>query len=232
MNPELDRIKNDVDTIQKAMGLPTSMGRDWVRWMKRDRWFSLWWCLPGFILIASALFPFSHTQKYLGLVTDQWAGILACAALIGVAIGHGRQASGKDGRPESMVREAKRMYGLTGQGLAFGLALTSQLALYFAWGRFYHVAFEPFWSGLFMLMGSTCLVGALVGRAWILLGYAIPFLAYSLCLPLAEGHHKVNGTLFGMMFIAIALSFSLIQVWQIRQIEHFQNDCSHAVGEK
>ena len=220
MNPELNRVKNDVDTIQKALGLSPSMGRDWIQWMKRDRWFSLWWCLPGLILIAAAVVPHDHSQKYLGLVTDQWAGLLVCATLIAVAIGHGRQVSGKDGRPEGLIREAKRTYGMTGQGLVFGLALVLQIVLYFAWGRFYHVAFEPFWTGLFMLMGSTCLVAALVGRVWTLLGYAIPFLAYSLCLPLAEGHHKVNGTLLGLMFIAIALSFSLIQVWQIRKLEN------------
>jgi hypothetical protein len=68
-------------------------------------------------------------------------------------------------------------------------------------------------------LGSTYLVAALTAKAWILLGYAIPFMAYGLCLPLAEGHHKVNGALFGMMFIAVALSFSVIQVWQIRQIQ-------------
>ena len=54
MKQELNRVKNDVETMQKAMGLAPSMGQDWIQWMKRDRWFSLWWCLPGFILIAAA----------------------------------------------------------------------------------------------------------------------------------------------------------------------------------
>jgi len=72
---------------------------------------------------------------------------------------------------------------------------------------------------------TASMAGALAAKAWILLGYAIPFLAYGLCLPLAEGHHKANGVLFGMMFIAVAFSFSIIQVWQIRQIE--RQDESH-----
>jgi len=223
MKQELDRVKNDVETIQKAMGLAPAMGREWIRWMKKDRWFSLWWCLPGFILIAAALLPFDHAKRYLGLVPDQWAGVLVAIALLGVAIGHTRQVTGKDGRPEGMIRDSKRINGISDQGLWFGLALGLQLALYFLWGRHYHIAFEPFWAGLFILMGSTCLVAALAAKAWILLGYAIPFLAYGLGLPLAEGHHKVNGVLFGMMFIAVALSFSTIQVWQIRQIER-QNE--------
>jgi hypothetical protein len=55
MKPELERVKQDVETIQKAMGLTPAMGREWIQWMKRDNWLSLWWCLPGVILIASAL---------------------------------------------------------------------------------------------------------------------------------------------------------------------------------
>ena len=80
MKPELDRVKNDLDTMQKALGLAPSLGRDWIQWMKRDRWFGLWWCLPGIILIAAAVLPFDHAKRYLGLVIDQWAGLLVAAA--------------------------------------------------------------------------------------------------------------------------------------------------------
>lgn len=219
MKQELDRIKGDVETMQRAMGLFPSMAQDWIQWMKRDRWFSLWWCVPGLICIAGALLPFDHAQRYLGLVPDQWVGILVAATLLGIAAGHSRQVTGKDGRPEAMVREARRINGLTVQGAWFGVATLAQLVLYFFWGKHYHIGFEPFWAGLFLLLGSTYLVAAVCARIWILLGWAIPFLAYVLCLPLAEGHHKVNGVLFGMMFIAVAFSFSIIQVLQIRQIE-------------
>jgi hypothetical protein len=118
-----------------------------------------------------------------------------------------------------MIRECKRITGLSREGLWFGFALLAQVALYFLWGKNYHIAFEPFWAGLFIIMGSTCLVASVSTKVWTLLGWAIPFLAYGLCLPLAEHDHKVNGVLFGMMFIAVALSFSFIQVWQIRQME-------------
>ncbi|EEF61770.1 hypothetical protein [Pedosphaera parvula] len=219
MKQELDRIKKDVETIEKAMGLVPSMGREWIQWMKRDRWFNLLWCLPGFILIAATLLPVDHAKRYLGLVSDQWAGVLVVVALIGIASGHTRKVTREDGRPESMIRESKRINGMTAQGLWFGLALVVQVLLFFVWGRSNHIAFGPFWSGLFILMGSTCLVAALVARAWILLGYAIPFLAYGLSLPLTGGNHKVNGVLFGAMFIAVALSFAFIQIWQIRRIE-------------
>lgn len=219
MKQDLDRVKNDVVTIQKAMGLAPAMGREWIQWMKRDRWFSLWWCLPGIILIAAALLPFDHAKKYLGLVSDQWAGLLVAVSLLGLAMVHTRQVTRKDGRPEGVIRESKRVYGFTGQGLWFGLGLAAQTLLYFVWGSRYHIAFEAFWAGLFIFTGCTCLVGALVARAWTLLGYAIPFLAYGLCLPLAEGHPTVKGILFGMMFIAVALSFSFIQACQIRSIE-------------
>ncbi len=223
MKQEFDRVKNDVETIQKAMGLAPSIGLEWIQWMKRDSWFSLWWCVPGLILIATALLSFDHAKRYGGLVADQWAGLLVAGTLLGLAIGHTRQVTGKDGRPEGMVRESKRTHGVTAQGFWFGAALMLQLLLYFVWGRIYHVAFEPFWAGLFILLGSSCLVAALAGKAWILLGYALPFLAYGLCLPLANGNHTAKGVLLGVMFIVVALSFSIIQVWQIRNIER-QNE--------
>jgi hypothetical protein len=165
MKQELDRVKNDVETIQKLLGLAPSMGREWIQWMKRDRWFNLWWCLPGLILISAALLPLDHAKRYLGLVPGQWAGVLVAATLFGVAIGHTRHVTRKDGRPEGMIRESKRVNGMTGQGLWFGLALALQLLLYFVIGRHYHIPFGPFWAGLFLLMGSTFLVAALAAKA-------------------------------------------------------------------
>jgi hypothetical protein len=219
MKYELDRIKKDVETIQNAIGLAPSFQREWLQWMKRDKWFCLWWCLPGVIILASALFPFDRATKYFGLVPDQWGGILVALSLIGIAIGHSRRVAGKDGRPEEMVRESKRLYGLSSQGTWFGLGIAAQILLYFVWGKQHHIAFEPFWTGLFVLFGSTCLVGAFLSRGWVLLGYAIPFISYGLCLPLAGENREVKSVLFGLMFIAIALSFSLIQVLEIRNVE-------------
>lgn len=220
MERELNRVKGDLETIHKAMGLAPSASREWLRWMHRDKWFSLWWVLPGLLILAAALLPLDRGTRYLGLVVDQWAGILVAASMIGIAFSHTRQVSGKDGRPEEMIRESKRVFGLTGQGLSFSLALTVQLLTFFLWGRQHHIAFEPFWAGLFILMGSACLVAALSARAWVLLGYAIPFMSYGLAVPMARNHPTVKGVLFGLMFIAIAFSFSIIQEWEIRKIEH------------
>jgi hypothetical protein len=216
-------VKTDVETIQKAMGIAPSIGMDWIQWMKRDRWFSLGWCVPGLIIIATALMSFDHAKRHFGLLADQWAGLLVAGTLLALAYGHTRQVSGQDGRPEAMIRESRRTFGITTQGFWFGLALLLQVLVYFVWGRMYHVAFEPFWAGLFVILGSSCLAAAISGKAWILLGYAFPFLAYGLCLPLANGNHQIKGILFGTMFIAVALSFSFIQVCQIRIIER-QNE--------
>jgi hypothetical protein len=219
MKQDLERVKTDVETIQNAMQLAPSFRREWIQWMKRDQWFNLWWCVPGLILIASALLPLDPAVTYLGLAPRQWAGILVAATLLGIAIGHSRHVSGKDGRPEQMVRQSSRIHGLTTAGLTFGLAVAVQMLLYFAWARQYHISGEPFWAGLFILLGSTCLAAALAARAWVLLGYAIPFIGYGLCLPLAAEQPNVKGLLFGLMFVGIALSFSLIQVWEIRKVE-------------
>lgn len=219
MKQELDRVKNDLETIQKAMGLAPSMGREWIEWMKRDKWFSLWWCLPGLILIVSALLPLEHGYKYLGLAPGQWTGVLVAAVMLCITAVHSRKVVANDGRPPAMIRECKRMNGMSGEGLWFSLALLVQVSVYFIWAKHYHIAFAPFWAGLFIFTGATCLAASVSTKVWTLLGWAIPFLVYGLCLPLAEAHHKVNGVLFGMMFIAVALSFSIIQAWQIRQAE-------------
>jgi hypothetical protein len=219
MKPELNRVKNDLDTMQKALGLAPSMGRDWIQWMKRDKWFSLWWCIPGFILIAAALVPFDHTKRYWGLVAGQWTGILVAAVMLGITFVHARKVTANDGRPAGLVRESKRINGMSTEGSWFSLALVVQVLIYFVSGKQYQIAFEPFWAGLFILTGSSCLAAALAARAWTLLGWAIPFLGYGLCLSLVGAHGKVNGVLLGMMFIAVALSFSFITVMQIRLME-------------
>jgi len=219
MRPELDRIKNDLETMEKALGVSNSMGRDWLIWMKRDRWIGFWWCLPGSILIAAALVPHDRNQRYFGLVVDQWAGLLVCAILLGLAHFLTRKVTANDGRPPALIRETKLLNGVSVQGFWFMSTLALQLSVYFAWGKHYGIPFNPFWAGLFILMGSSCLTGAIAAKAWPLLGWAIPFLAYALCLPLADGHPQLRGVLLGLMFIAVALSFSLIAVLQIRMVE-------------
>jgi hypothetical protein len=222
MNHELDRIKNDLETIQQVLGLAPSIRGEWIQWMKRDNWSNLWWCLPGVILIASALFPLGNNERYLGLVLAQWTGLLAAAVMLGITVVCLRKMTGRDGRPESLIREHKRINGLTAQGAWVNLALLVGLALYFVWSKRYGLTFGAVWSGLFIFMGSSCLVTAIASRAWVLLGWAFPFLAYGLFQTLVPGSGKVGAIPLGVMFIAVALSFSIIQVWQIRRIE-----CEH-----
>lgn len=222
MKQEFDRVKNDVETIQKAMGLVPSMGREWIQWMKRDQWFSLWWCLPGFILIAATLAPHAAI-RYGGFLPAQWAGFLVGAAMLVITTVQMRRVTARDGRPEGLIRESKRIAGLTAEGLWFGISLATQALLYFVWCRHYQIGFAPFWAGLFLIMGSSCLLAALAARAWLLLGWAIPFLGYGLCLLVVGVHSRLNGVLLGLMFIAVALSFSFISVVQIRILER-QNE--------
>jgi len=223
MTPEIERVKTDLETMQKALGLAPSVGREWIQWMKRDRWFSLWWCVPGFILIAAALSPLERARRFWGLVPDQWAGLLVAVVMVGIAVVHSRKVTRSVGRPAGLIRESKRMNGMTVQGLWFGLTLVLPLLLYFLWGKQYRIGFEPLWAGMFLLMGSTCLTAAVAAKAWTLLGWAIPFLGYALCLPLTQGRGKLDGVLLGTMFIAVALSFSFIAAMQIRTLER-RND--------
>ena len=215
MKPELDRVKNDLETMQRALGLAPTMGREWVQWMKRDQWFSLWWCLPGLILIAATLIP-HQPIRYGGLLPEQWSGILVAAVMLVITAIQMRKILARVGRPEGLIRETKRVNGMTAEGLWWSAALAGQAVVYFAWCRHYQIGLEPFWAGFFLVFGSSCLMTALAARAWQLLGWAVPFLAYGICVPLVGLHSRLNGVLLGLMFVGVALSFSIISILQIR----------------
>jgi hypothetical protein len=130
-----------------------------------------------------------------------------------------RKMTADDGRPQSLVREYKRFLGIDARGKWTSLALALGFLLYFAWARHFQIRLEAFWSGLFILAGSTFLVLAVVSRLWSSLGWAIPLLGYGLYAMLPMGNGKISGLPLGIMFIAIALCCSLIQAWQIRRLE-------------
>src|SRR5687768_632565 len=113
MKRELDRIKGDLQTIEQALGGPAVIGREWILWMKRDRWIGLWWSLPGVILIASAALPLDRATRYWGLLFDQWVGLLVCVVLLGLASCLTRKVAADDGRPAALLREAKRINGIS-----------------------------------------------------------------------------------------------------------------------
>lgn len=223
MKPELDRVKSDVETIQKAMGLAPSVGREWIPWMKRDNWLNLLWCVPGTILIASAFLPSDNTAKYFGLVLAQWTGILVAAAMLGVMIISIRKMTANDGRPQSLIREYKRYWGIDAHGRWICVALLLEFLLYFFWAKHFRISVGAYWSGMCILAGSTYIVLAVISKLWLLLGVAIPFLVYGLFEALLPGKGKIDGIPLGIMFIGIGLSSAIIQVWQIRQIER-QNE--------
>jgi hypothetical protein len=219
MKPEMERVKSDVETMQKAMGLAPAMGREWLRWVRRDNWLNLWWGLPGVILIASSFLPAGSTERFFGLALVQWTGILAAVSMLTILVFSIRKMTADDGRPQSLVREYKRFLGIDARGKWTSLALALGFLLYFAWARHFQIRLEAFWSGLFILAGSTFLVLAVVSRLWSSLGWAIPLLGYGLYAMLPMGNGKISGLPLGIMFIAIALCCSLIQAWQIRRLE-------------
>lgn len=214
MKPELDRVRNDLETIQKAIGLAPSFGPEFVRSIKRDNWMNLWWCLPGLILIASALARYDHTKKVFGLVVDQWVGVLVSGVLLGMAIVHNRTVMRTDVRPIAVIREYKR---INAQGAWFGLAFLVQILFYFVWGKQYGIPGQPFMAGLWLLSGCSLLMLAVFTKAWVFLGWAIPLVAFGLCQPLLRG--RTDGLWLGLMFIAAALLCWVIQAWQARGME-------------
>ena len=219
MKPEFDRVKNDLETMQRAMGLSPTLAQEWIPWMKRDNWLNVWWCVPGMILIASSFLPSGNAEKYFGLVPAQWAGILATAALLGVMIISIRKMTANDGRPQSLIREYKRYWGVDAHGRWVGFALLLEFLLFFGWAKHFQIEEGAFWSGLFVLAGATYIVLAVISKLWLLLGLAIPMLVYGLFEALLADKGKISGLSLGMMFIGIGLTCAVIQVWQIRRIE-------------
>ena len=214
MKPELDRVKNDLETMQKAIGLTPSLGREWIHWLKRDKWLNFWWCLPGVMLIAASLAPLDDTRKFLGLIASQWVGLSVAAVLIGMLFFWGRMIR-SDARPPAVVREYKR---INCQASLFLIGFIAQIALYFIWGAQHNIAGGPFMAGLWILCGSSMFLLTMVTKAWIYLAWAVPMIAFGLCQPLLEGS-KQGGLWLGVMFIVAAFLAWLIQAVQSRIIE-------------
>ena len=83
----------------------------------------------------------------------QWTGLLVAAVMIGITVVYIRKVTGNDGRPDSLIREYKRINGLNAQGSWFSLVILVELLLYFVWGKQYRISFEAFWSGRGYLHG-------------------------------------------------------------------------------
>lgn len=219
MKPEFSRVKNDLDTIQNAMGLARSPAREWIRWLKRDRWLYLWWCIPGAMLMAASLLPASNLGKYCGYTLAEWTRILVAAVAGGILIVSIRRTTANDGRPPSLIREYRRFWGLDTHGKWASLALLLGCLLYVLWAWHFRIRPEAFGPGICILAGSTYLVVAVVTRLWLLAGVAIPLLGYGLLGTLLPGMVKAGGIPLGIMCIGMGLSCYLIQVWQIRKVE-------------
>src|SRR5262245_54926788 len=113
MKPELDRIKSDLATMEKAMGTAPSFGREWAQWLRRDNWLGLWWFLPGIILVVAALVPWDNSHRILGLMPIQWVGVLVAAVLLGMLFFWNRTVQ-RAGRPDGLVREYQKINKLAG----------------------------------------------------------------------------------------------------------------------
>jgi hypothetical protein len=211
MKPELDRVKNDLETMQKAIGLTPSLGREWPRWLKRDRWLNFWWCLPGLMLVAGSLAPFDQTRKLFGLVAGQWIGLAVAGVLIGMLFFWDKMLR-SSARPAEVTREYKR---INVQALWFLVGFVAQIALYFAWGAQHGIQGKTFIAGLWIVCGSSMLLLATVTKGWVYLGWALPMLAYGLCHPVLGQ----QGLWLGVVFIVAAFLSWAIQGVQSRIIE-------------
>jgi hypothetical protein len=215
MNTEIDRVKTDLETIQKAIGTAPSFGREWLQWLKRDNWSSLWWCLPGIIFITGALLPFNDTKKHFGLLLDQWVCLLAAGVTLGILFGSQRRLFWNPARPTGLVRVQKKF---NARGYWLLLAIFVQFSLYFIWAKQSGITGQPAILGLYFLVtGSACMVMAVSWNAWALFGWAIALLICGVCQPAV--HDRMTEILLGILFLIGPLLSSVFQALQLRRIE-------------
>ena len=209
--PEMDRIKNDLATMQKAIGLAPSPGREWAPWLRRDNLLNLLFCLPGVMLLASAAFlPSPGKEKFLGLVAAQWTGVAVALVLLGILAAAMRISRRPNGRPDGLVREYKRINRHV-------WAILPPLGLYFLWGAQHSVDGAAFTAGLWIWSGSLLGVMAVLTGVRVYFGWAVPLVIYGLSLPLLKGVDA--GLALGAVMIAGALLCVLIQAREARRLE-------------
>lgn len=223
MKQEFERVKNDIETIQNVIGLSPTLAHEWILWMKRDIWLFLWWCLPGAMLIASSFLPIGEVRKHFGYTLAEWTGILIAVVMGGIFFATIRKTLANDGRPQSLIREYKRIWGLDSAGKLASVAFLVGCVLYVLWAWRFRISSAAFVSGICILAGSIYLVVAAVSRLWLLLGVAVPILGYGVFAVLVPGNRFAGGIPLGITCIGIGLSSYLIQFWQIRKVER-QNE--------
>jgi hypothetical protein len=214
MKPEIERVKNDLETIQKAMGTEPSFGSDWAKWIRRDNWLTLWWFLPGAILMSASFVRWDNSEKYWGLKPEQWIGALVCAVLVGMLVFWNRSVTRRNGRPDGLVREYKRINAASGW---FLLPFLTQIALYFAWATQHGLTGITVMSGLWLVLASSVATLAVASRLWLYLGWALPMAAYAFVLPHVS--RQWGGAALGALFVVSALLSWLITSVQVRFLE-------------
>lgn len=214
MKPEIERVKNDLETMQKAMGTEPSFGRDWAKWIRRDNWMTLWWLLPAAILLASSFVRWENKEKYLGIKPEQWAGLLVCAVLVGMLVFWNRAVTRRNGRPDGLVREYKRLNTLSGWYL---IPFLAQIALYFAWASQHGLTGRTVMSGLWLVCACSIATMGMVTRYWLYLGWALPMAVYAFVLPGVS--RQWGGAALGSLFVVAAFLSWLITSVQVRFLE-------------
>jgi len=214
MKPEIERVKSDLETMQKAMGTEPSFGRDWAKWLRQDNWLNLWWFLPAAILLATTFVRWGNSGRYWGLKPEQWTGASVAAVLVGMLVFWNRTVMRRNGRPDGLVREYKRINALSGW---FLLPFLAQIALYFLWATQHGLSAKTVMSGLWLVCASSLAMMAVLSRLWLYLGWALPMAAYAFLLPRIP--HEWGGAALGVLFVVAALLSWLITSLQVRVLE-------------
>ena len=204
-------MRSDLETMQKAMGTEPSFGREWAAWLRRDNWLNLWWLLPGAILTAPIFMQRGNSERFCGLKPEQWVGLLVAAVLLGMLVFWNRTVMRRNGRPDGLVREYKRVNALSWWML---LPFLAQIVLYFAWASQHGLSGQTVMSGLWLVCASSIAMMAVLTRLWLYLGWALPMVIYAFLLP--EVSHEWGGAVLGGVFVVAALLSWLIMSFQLR----------------
>lgn len=214
MKPEIERVKNDLETMQKAMGSEPSFGHDWAKWIRRDNWMTLWWLLPAAILLTASFVHWENSQRYFGLKPEQWIGVLVALVMVGMLVFWNRAVTRRNGRPDGLVREYKRLNALGWWSL---IPFLAQFALYFAWADQHGLSGNNMMSGLMLMCACSMTTMGMVTRYWLYVGWALPMAAYAFLLPHVS--QQWGGAALGAFLVVGALLSWLITSVQVRFLE-------------
>jgi hypothetical protein len=190
---DLERIQNDLATIQQAAGLELPFGREEV-------WLNLVLGAGGIVALSWALVPHGFP--------DQW-GLIPLLMVVLVYVARLR-VKYRQGTGRSPLR--RREYTI---GFVLALVLSGLLLAYRIWGARLGIPLPHVQGSAVFFLGLAFLVPAILDRNRIyLIALSVPVMLCGLAIPVSSVSAIV---LFAGALVIAGPAMALVQVWQLNR---------------